>query len=170
MELIAGPAIERRVERTYLGIAAVAPFRGMLSVRDKLWGELFAWLGAHGLGELGSVFLRLRLVDMRGSMDIEVGVVTPEPLPGDERVRPGVFPAGEYATLSYSNHSIRANAALIDWTKAQGRQFDRADDPRGDRFACRYELNLTDPRTEPRRKSWIVQLNFLLRPQRVQSV
>lgn len=38
--------------------------------------------------------------------------------------------------------------------------FDRSDDPNGDRFACRYEAYLTDPRTEPRKTKWEVELNI----------
>jgi hypothetical protein len=169
MEIIAGPAIETRKAQPYLGIGMVTPFRGMLSARDRLWDELFGWLGAHGIDTHGPAFLRLRVIDMRGTMDIEAGVETKTPLRGDARVTSGVFPAGEYATLTYRNHSIQANKALIEWTAGEGREFHRDADPAGDRFACRYELNLTDPRGETRRKAWIVQLNFLLRPQRAAS-
>ncbi len=169
MELIAGPTIERRPALPYLGIGVVAPFRGMLAVRDRLWTELFAWLDVHGVGQHGPAFMRLNVIDMRGPMDIEVGVLTPEGAPVGERVHSGALPAGEYATLSYRDHSIRANVALINWTAGQGREFDSTNDPHGERFACRYELNLTHPRAEPRKKRWIVQLNFLLRPQRAAS-
>jgi hypothetical protein len=164
MEIIAGPAIEKRAARPYLGIGIVTPFRGMLSVRDRLWAETFEWLDRHGIREFGSAFMRFNVIDMRGSMDMEVGVETPHLLEGDERVRPGQFLAGEYATFAYREHSVPANRTLIQWTAEQGREFDRHDDVGGDRFACRYELNLTDPRTEPRKKRWIVELNFLLRP------
>jgi hypothetical protein len=164
MEIIAGPAIEPRTAWPYLAIGVVTPFRGMLSVRDRLWAELFQWLDKHQVGPLGSAFMRLNVIDMRGPMDIELGVRTPAVLEGDERVHAGVVPAGEYATLTYRDHSIRANRMLIGWTGEQGRQFDTRDDPSGERFASRYELNVTHPRAEPRKTQWIVQLNFLLRP------
>jgi len=164
MEIVAGPAVERRPVQSYLGIREIAPFRGMLSVRDRLWAEVYDWLRAHDIERFGQAFLRLNVIDMKGAMDIEAGVTTPQPLDGDSRVRPGQFPAGDYATLTYCNHSIRANGALIDWSRSQGLAFDRSDDPAGDRFACRYELNISDPRRERRRTAWVVQLNFLLRP------
>lgn len=96
-------------------------------------------------------------------MDIEAGVVTGNAIEGDGRVRAGHFPAGDYATLSYRNHAIRANRYLIDWTAERGLEFDRSREPAGDRFACRYELNLSDPRVDKRRTQWLVQLNFLIR-------
>jgi hypothetical protein len=170
MEIIAGPSIEKRSAWPYLAIGVVTPFRGMLSVRDRLWAELFQWLDKHKVGPLGPAFLRLKVIDMRGPMDIELGVRTPAVLEGDERVHPGVIPAGEYATLTYRDHSIRANRLLIGWTDKQGRQFDSEADSAGDRFTCRYELNLSDRRAEPRKTQWIVQLNFLLRPLRAASV
>jgi len=163
MDILAGPAIEQRAERTSLGIREIVPFRGMLSARDRLWAELLHWLEVRRNPDTGALFLRLHVIDMRGEMDIEAGMITDGEVAGDDRVRPGRIPAGEYATLSYKNHSIRANGLLIDWTAAQGRAFDQEDDPAGDRFASRCEINITDPRREKRRKEWIVQLDFLLR-------
>jgi hypothetical protein len=36
----------------------------------------------------------------------------------------------------------------------------RANDPAGDRFGCRYEAYLTDPRDEPRKTKWEIELNI----------
>ena len=164
MEILAGPSIELHPPRPYLAIRQIAPFRGMLAVRDALWNEVFGWLEARGLGASGKAFLRLNVIDMRGEMDIEAGIVTDEAVAGDDRVRQGTLPGGHYATLTYRDHSIQANKHLIDWVAGKSREFDRSKDPRGDRFACRYELNLSDPRSERRRKHWAVQLCFLTRP------
>lgn len=164
MELIAGPAVVERPLQHTLGIRVVTPFRGMISARDSLWKEVDDWMEAKAIPIAGSHYLRLHVIDMAGEMDIEAGVTSPAPREGDGRVAPGAFPAGAYATLTYSDHSIRANRLLIDWSHEQGIAFDRDDSPAGDRFRCRYELNLTDPRTERRRKRWQVQLNFLTRP------
>ncbi len=164
MEILAGPSIEYREPRPCLAIHQIAPFRGMLAVRDALWAEVFRWLETRGLGAVGQAFLRLNVVDMRGEMDIDAGVVIDKAIAGDDRVRAGVLPGGHYATLTYRNHSIRANGHLIDWIARQPWQIDRSADPRGDRFASRYELNLSDPRRERRRTQWAVQLCFLVRP------
>jgi hypothetical protein len=82
-------------------------------------------------------FLRLRVIDMAGPMDLEVGMMTPEKLPGDDRVRPATLPAGRYATLTYRNHSMRANRALLDWVAEQQLVLGRREVPAGDLFACR---------------------------------
>ena len=160
MDLLEPPRIVERPRQDCLGIRVVTPFRGMLSARDELLKELYAWLPGHGVDEVGPFFLRLHVIDMSGPMDLEVGVITPRALAGDARVQPATLPAGRYATLTYRNHSLRANRALIEWAADQGIVFDRSETPEGDRFACRYEAFRTDPRTEPRKTKWEVELNF----------
>jgi effector-binding domain-containing protein len=163
MELIQPPRVVQRPELNYLGIRLVTPFRGMLGVRDQLLSELDAWLKANGIEDAGSFFLRLHVIDMNGPMDMEVGVMTAgRQEDGDDRVRPAVLPAGHYATLTYRDHAIRANRALLEWVSHNGFTLDRSHDAAGDRFACRYEAYLTDPRIEPRKTKWHVELNLRL--------
>jgi len=157
MPIIDGPTIVTRPERPYLGIRTVSPFRGMLAVRDRLMAELYDRPGA---GATGNTFLRLHVIDMAGPMDIEVGVLTGAAGDGGDRVRAGVLPGGRYATLTYVSHARRANRTLLEWARDTGVRLDRWDEPAGDRFACRYEEYLTDPRTEPRKTTWEVGLNI----------
>ena len=161
MQIIQPPRVEQRPEKACLGIRVVTPFRGMLRVRDELLAELYPWLAGRGIEPAGPFFLRLHVIDMEGLMDLEVGVVTAPGLEGDDRVRPGVLPAGGYATLTYVDHARRANKALIEWARDNGVAVDRWDAPGGDAFACRYEAYVTDPRTEPRKTKWKVELNML---------
>jgi hypothetical protein len=160
MELLEPPRIVDRPRQDYLGVRVVTPFRGMLSIRNELIDELDAWLVRHDLDDVGPFFLRLHVIDMNGPMDLEVGVVTPEPVAGDGRVQPAILPAGHYATLTYRNHSLRANRALNERAAAQDNTFDRRDVADGDLFACRYEAFRTDPRLEPRKTKWEVELNI----------
>lgn len=160
MEMIEPPRLVHRPETVYLGIRVVTPFRGMLAKRDELLRELVEWLRDKEITDAGPFFLRLIVIDMEGDMEIEVGAITPAAVTGDARVSAGVLPAGDYATLTYRDHALRANKALLDWARGEGVALDRDNDPRGDRFACRYEAYLTDPRTEPRKTKWEVQLNI----------
>ncbi|WP_109209573.1 MULTISPECIES: GyrI-like domain-containing protein [Microbacterium] len=161
METLDGPRIERREERSTLGIRRRAPFRGMLAERDRMLADLIARLADHGLEPDGPFFLRLHSVDMAGEMDIEVGVFAAAP--GGAVVAPGTIPAGEYAVLVYRNHSLRANRLLQEWVRDSGREFDVDSAPTGDLWAARVEAYLTDPRTEPRKTRWVTELAFLLR-------
>ncbi|MGM1061494.1 GyrI-like domain-containing protein [Saccharothrix sp. Mg75] len=162
MAVVEGPVVvEREAEHT-LGIRVRTPFRGMLAVRDALLAELHGWLAERGVGH-GTAFFRLHVVDMGGVMDVEVGVTTPAALDGDGRVTPGVLPAGRYATLTYVNHALRANRAMVEWIEGTGLVPDRADTPDGDAFACRCEVYLTDPRAERMKTKWRVRLDVRLR-------
>ena len=160
VEIIESARVEQRPERMYVGIRVVTPFRGMLKVRDELLRELRTWIDQSGVEPVGHGFLRLHVIDMAGPMDLEVGYFTHRRCEGDGRVQPGSMPAGRYATLTYRDHSVRANRALIEWARDNGVAFDRHDEPEGDAFGCRYEAFLTDPRDEPRKTKWDIELAF----------
>jgi hypothetical protein len=71
-------------------------------------------------------------------------------------------PPGRYASLTYVNHARRANRTLVEWIRDTGLTPDRADTPEGDAFTCRYEVYLTDPRTQRMKTKWLVQLDIRL--------
>ena len=160
MEVISPPRVVQRPERVYLAIRVVTPFRGMLKVRDELLRDVRAFVERSDAEPIEHGFLRLHVIDMNGPMDIEAGYFTRRPCSGEGRIQPGAMPPGRYATLTYRDHSLRANRALIDWARDNGIEFDRHEQPEGDAFACRYEANLTDPKEEPRKTRWDVELAF----------
>ena len=159
MEVVRAARVESRPEVPYLGTRCLTPFRGMLRVRDELLAELGSWVAQSGVVVVGYGFLRLHTVDMSGSMEIEVGLVTPEARRGADLVRSGSLPAGRCATLTYVDHAMRANRALMEWARANAVTFDRWDVPEGDRFACRYEAYLTNRKIEPKKTKWHVELH-----------
>lgn len=154
-----GPRIEHRDAVPTLGIRLVTPFRGMLATRDRLLGELFSWLEDRDLQAEGPFFLRLHVVDMAADMDIEVGVMglTAD---GDDRVRPGSVPNGDYALLAYRGSSLQANRMLQAWVGETEHRFDT--DPSSGAWAGRFEILRTDPRLERLKTAWTVELAFLL--------
>lgn len=154
------PRIEYRGEKHSLGIRTVTPFNGMFAVADQLRKELYKWFKARGIDARGPAFLRYHVIDMAGDMEIEFGIQVPEALPGDERVKPGILPAGHYATLIYQGSGMQGNKALLNWMKDNGIMSDRWADPKGDAFACRCETYLTDPKIEPHKKKWDVDLSI----------
>jgi hypothetical protein len=170
MEIIDGPSIVARSNRSCIGIRVVTPFRGMFAVRDRLMEELYAWADERAVG-YGHTFFRLHVVNMAGSMDVEVGVITDEVItdeviPGDGRIRTGVLPAGRYATLTYVNHGRRANGMLRDWAQQEGLTLDCTASVEGERFGCRYEAYLTDPQSERMKTRWRIELAIRLADER----
>jgi effector-binding domain-containing protein len=157
-----GPRVDDRSETPTVGIRVVTPFRGMLGTRDRLLAELVSWLGERGIEPDGPFFLRLHVIDMTGDMDIEVGALGVDD-PGDDRVRRGTQPAGDYAVLAYRGSSMQANRMLLAWPAGIGREFDA--DPESASWAGRFEIYRTDPRTERRKTTWLVELAFRLRPE-----
>lgn len=160
--MIGDPQIDERPERLYMGIRTITPFRTMFAEVNKLLKELRKWVNIQGIAEEGPFFLRLHVIDMAGPMDIEVGVIVPETLPGDERVKPGRLPGGRYASLIYTNSGMAANKALLNWGKEKGLTWDRWQEPEGDAFRCRYEAYLTDYRVESRKTKWEIELAIKL--------
>lgn len=160
--MIGEPRIDKRPERQTLGIRVRTPMKGMFAVVDKLVKELNRWLGKHHVEAAGPPFLRFHVIDMQGEMDIEVGVTVAAPLPGDERVKPGTLPAGRYASLIFTGHGLVANKALLQWIAANDLVMDRWEDPRGDAFRARTETYLTDPKVEPHKKLWEIEVAIKL--------
>jgi effector-binding domain-containing protein len=154
--------IDERPEQPYLGIRTQTPMKGMFAVVTKLFKELNTWGAQRQLAPAGPPFLRYHVIDMQGEMDIEVGWPVTAPQAGDERVRPAVLPAGRFASLVYVGNGYAGNKALIEWAKTNAIAWDRWDDPKGDAFRCRYEAYLTDPKVEPRKKMWQVEVAIKL--------
>lgn len=162
LDIVNGPRLEHRWEVPTLGIRETVPFRTMLANRDRLLAELIGWLADHGVDPAGPFFLRLHVVNMSDLMDVEVGVSGATGT-GDERVKAGSLPAGDYAVLAYRAKSLAANRRLHDWVREQGLELDTHPHPRGEAFTSRCEIYLTDPRTEPRKTRWVVELAFMTR-------
>jgi effector-binding domain-containing protein len=157
-EYISEPKIDDRPEKVYMGIRTQTPMKGMFQVVDVLRKELFAWQKEQGVQASGPHFLRYHVIDMAGEMDIELGFIVADTVPGNDRIRPGVLPAGRYASLIYSRYALAGNKRLIEWAKDNGIQWDRWDEDKGDAFRCRCEFYLTDPKVEHRKSKWQVEL------------
>lgn len=160
MELIEPPRIVERPEANCLGIRVITPFRGMARKRDELLDELAEWLRRKKVDDLGPFFARLHVIDMKGPMDLEIGVITPNRIDGDDRVHPETLPCGRYATLTYRGSALGGNHALIVWSRENDIALDQRAEKTGDHFACRYEAYLTDPWTEPRKTKRDIELNI----------
>ncbi len=77
----------------------------------------------------------------------------------------GVLPAGRDVTLAQVGHPdalVDVTAGLLAWARRQGLAWDVQRTPHGDRWGCRMESYLTDPRDEPDLHRWTAELAFRL--------
>jgi effector-binding domain-containing protein len=160
--MIGEPKIDERKEQPYMGIRIQTPMSGMSKMVQKLFREMNAWVKQNKVELAAAPFLRFHVINMEGEMDIEVGFPVATPLPGDERVKPAVIPAGRYASLIYTGSGYSSNKALLEWVKANNLVLDRWEDPKGDAFRSRYESYLTDPKIEPRKTKWEIEVAMKL--------
>jgi effector-binding domain-containing protein len=161
------PTIIERSAQPYAAITVTATMQNLGEVVPPLNGEVFGWLAAHGGEPAGPPFWKYNVIDMERGLEIEAGVATREPVAGDERVHGGVLPAGRYATLQHVGHPstlIDATARLLRWADAQDLKWDVSPTSEGERWGCRLELYLTDPREQPDMNAWETQLAFRLAP------
>lgn len=156
------PKIDFRPEQLYMGIRMRTPRSVMSKNISKLFKELTAWEKKNGIVPAGEPFLRYHVIDMEKEMDIEVGIPVDREYESDERVKVGKLPAGRYASLIYVGNGYTGNKALVEWARDNGLKWDRWDDERGDGFRCRYERYLTDPKVEPKKSKWEVEVAIKL--------
>ena len=145
-----------------MGIRTIAPFKGMFQVVRKINKELNAWVEENKVKTAGPPFLRFHVIDMRGSMDISYGIPVHTALSNEGDIKADELPAERYASLVYSGGGISANRALIQWVRAKGMKFDRWNTEQGNHFRSRYETYLTDPKVEPRKSKWKIEVAIKL--------
>lgn len=161
------PKLDERPDQHYMGIRTEVPMRQLGTVIPQLNGEVFAWLGKQGVAPAGAPFIRYHVIDMADRMDVEMGVPVANAMAGDERVAPGILPAGRYASLVYTGvkNGMPGNKALLDWGAEQGIVWDIYQSDKGDGFGARYESFLTDPADEPNMAKWETEVAIRLADQ-----
>ncbi len=163
MVKIGRPKIDRRPKQIYMGIRMITPFKGMSKAIANLSKELMTWVEINKVKITGAPFVRFHVIDMRGFMDISFGVPVRKALPNNGNIKADELPAGQYACLIYSGGGISANRTLIEWVRNQGLEFDRWDTEQGDNFRGRYEAYLTDPKIQPLKSKWKVEVAIKLK-------
>lgn len=158
------PHIETRAEQPYVAIRARVTMAGISGLADR-FGEVFGWLGAHGLAPTGAPFFRYNVIDMARELEIDAGVPVPPGVVGDGGLISDVLPAGRYATVTHTGPYTgleSATGAMLQWAGEQGLRWDMTPDEGGERWGGRLEIYLTDPSQEPDMSKWETQLAFRL--------
>ena len=154
--------IDERPEMPYMGIRLIAPYGGMRPQIEIARKELERWFKANGIQPAGAPLLRYYVIDMKGDMDMEYGIPVAAPLPDEGRIKATTLPVGRFVSLIYTGGGYQGNKTLIEGARAKGLEFDRWDTDKGDNFRCRYEQFLTDPKIEPRKTKWDIEVAIKL--------
>jgi effector-binding domain-containing protein len=154
--MITEPKLEDRPAQPYVARRTQVPMQELGTVIPQLHSEVYAWLRRQGIAPAGAPFIRYRVIDMPGCLDIELGVPIAEAVSSDDPILADTLPAGRYATLIYTDvrRGVEGNAALLDWGARQGLKWDSWTTENGDGFGARLESYLTEPRDEPDIAKW----------------
>jgi RNA polymerase sigma-70 factor (ECF subfamily) len=158
------PSVIERDAQPYVGIRRTVTMRTISEIADQI-PVLAGWLGQRGIAPAGAPFLRYVVIDMDRELVIEAGFPVAGPVEGAGEVFYDVLPAGRYASVIHVGHPsglYGATAELTAWADAQGLRWDAEQTPDGDKFACRLENYLTDPRVQPDMDKWETELAFKL--------
>jgi effector-binding domain-containing protein len=159
------PEITERAEQPYAAVRADVTMEQLPGLADR-FGEVFAWLGEHGVTPAGAPFFRYNVIDMARLLNVEAGVPVPAAVEGDGRVIAGVLPAGRYGTAIHVgpyDGLIGAVDNLLQWAETKGLEWDTSSGDDGEHWGCRLEIYLTDPSQEPDPAKWQTQLAFRLK-------
>jgi effector-binding domain-containing protein len=159
------PTVVRRPEQTYVGVGRSVRMDAFGVIADRL-PEIVGWLASHGTAPAGAPFFRFYAIDMDGESVVEAGVPVASPPEPEGDMVVGTLPAGRYATLMHVGHPdglFGAITRLREWAAAEGLEWDLITEANGvERWGCRIESYLTDPRVEPDPDKWEMELAFRL--------
>ena len=160
------PLLLTRAAQHYAAIPATVAMDGISAAVDDAFPVLFGWLASQGITLAGPPLIRYLVIDMAGELQIELGVPVTAPVTASGRVRPGVLPEGRYAVLRHTgpyDGLVASNAALLQWAREKGIEFDAWDTPQVSAWRSRAEHYLTDPSQEPDPAKFETDVAFLIR-------
>ena len=72
--MITEPKLEERPAQPYVARRTQVPMQELGTVIPQLHSEVYAWLRKQGIAPAGAPFIRYRVIDMPGRLDIEFGI------------------------------------------------------------------------------------------------
>lgn len=159
------PRIVDRPARPYAAVRANVTMETVGTIAHRI-PEVIGRLAALGVRPAGPPFLKYNVIDMARQLEMEAGVpIGAGAVVNDGDLFSGVLPAGRFASsthLGSPDGLVGATALLLDWAAAAGLRWDMMESADGDRWGCRMESYLTDPREQPDTTKWETVLEFRL--------
>lgn len=162
---MAGYEIVRREPQPYAAIPITVPMQELGTAAPPLNEVVFQWLRSRGVAADGPPFWKYNLINMPGSLSLEVGVAIAASVAGSDRVKVAELPAGSYLQTTHHGHPdglMQATADLLGYADKHRLSFDRSDSGDGERWRARLEYYLTNPDDQPDMDEWETLLAFKL--------
>lgn len=160
------PKIEFRSIRPYAAVRMQVPipFDQFLA---PAWGKVAEWLKGQGITAFGPAIIRYFTTDMSAKLDIDVGFIIEQALPGGDGILTDEIPAGKYAILlhtgSYEDDGVyAANAALVGWAAEHGVKWATMQKENVEWWNSRVEWYFSDPETDPNPENYQTELTFMV--------
>lgn len=163
--MISEPKIEHRPAYPYAGVRLQVPIP-FGKYLQPAWSKIHKWLAGQGILH-GPAIIRYLTTDMSAKMDMDVGFVMNQAVPGNHGILTDVLPAGQYATLlytgSYKGKGIyKANVAMIEWAKANAVDWKMSSRDGVEWWEARVEWYLSDPDSALDPKQYQTELTFMV--------
>jgi effector-binding domain-containing protein len=149
-KMLSNIRLEPRAEQHYLSILVNLKSHELRRIVPGLRDEVRSWLVSNEISPEGHWFVRHRIINLeRQSLRIEVGVPVVGGVEGGDRVQPGSFPPGMYATAVYTGNVhgpglMRATSEFMVWAQQQGLRWQAWECADGQVWVSRTEFDLTD--------------------------
>jgi len=162
--IIPEPRVVERAAQPYVAIRRQVniPFG---TVATKTMKQVQKAIKAQEIQGTGAAIFKYNIVVMP-ALEIEFGFETATLQETSGELIAGTLPAGRYAELEYTgpySRLYKVNGTLIDWSRAQGLEFDMHTEPDGDHFASRVEFYPNGPEDEPDRNKLITIVSIRLK-------
>jgi hypothetical protein len=164
------PEILERAAQPYVAVRRAVTMETIDRIADQV-PVVLGRLAERGVAPSGPPFLRYLLIDMERELVVEAGVpvaeaAVAETAVADDELDAGVLPGGRYVVASVLGHPdelVAVTGELLAWAQDRGLEWDVESGPQGERWGCRLESFLTDPREQPDLRLWRTELAFRLR-------
>jgi effector-binding domain-containing protein len=161
--MLSEPTIVERAAQSYVAITERVTMSDLAVTLPEVYPRVGAWLSERLRKPSGAPFWKYDVIDMDGTLEVEVAVPVHDPVEGDDVVRAGIVPAGRYVTASFTGHpeGLRdATATLLAWGLANKVVWDMASTDVGEVWGARLEIY--DSAGEPDMAKWVTTLAFRL--------
>jgi effector-binding domain-containing protein len=150
------PRVVTRAAQPYVGTLHAVTMQTISDAADRI-PEIIDRLAQRGVSAAGAPFLRYRVIDTAGALQLEAGVPIAQPAEIGADLSQSTLPAGRYAEVTHRGPFDRlpaVTAGLLDWAERENLAWDMSPGDDGEHWACRLEMYLTNPAEEPDPANW----------------